>query len=69
MQSVYSTVPADWVVFLFNTNNLQTDLFDTVGILTGNTTPDQSGTGSNGKESQLQTPYISRTGTLSLDAL
>ena len=39
-------------VFLFNTNNFQTDLF---GTLENTTTPDQSESGSNGHEGVLHT--------------
>ena len=39
------------------------------GTLTGTTTPDQSGSGSNGNDRVLHTSQISRTGASQSDAL
>ena len=44
---------------LSNTNNFQIDLFDTkYGTLAGSTTPDQTGTGSNGNERKIYSPDL-----------
>ena len=53
-------------VFLYNTNNLQTDLFD--GALIGTTTLGQSGPGSNDNEVALHIPQRSGTKASLLDA-
>ena len=44
-------------MILSNTNNFQTDLFDSLVELTGTNTWEQSGTGSNGNEGVFYTPW------------
>ena len=64
MCSFFSILHVDiwYQVFLSNTNNLLIDLY-------GNTTPGQSGLGSNGNEFVLHTPPSSITGASLSDAV